>query len=109
MVRLGVHVSIAGGIDKAVDRALDLGCDVFQIFSSNPRSWKSKPISDLERERFVKRFKESGLHMVVDHMPYLPNLASSKEGVYIEICAGSHYRAEALPDPRHTLSGHPFG
>ena len=82
MVRLGVHVSIAGGIDKAVDRALDLGCDAFQIFSSNPRSWKSKPISDLERERFVKRFKESGLHMVVDHMPYLPNLASSKEGVY---------------------------
>jgi len=82
MVRLGVHVSIVGGMDKSVDRALDLGCDTFQIFSSNPRSWRSKPISDLERERFVARFRESGLHLAIDHMPYLPNLASSKEDVY---------------------------
>jgi deoxyribonuclease IV len=84
MVRLGVHVSIAGGLDKSVDRALDLGCDVLQIFSSNPRSWKTKPISNLERERFVAHFKESGLHLAVDHMPYLPNLASSKEDVYMK-------------------------
>jgi deoxyribonuclease IV len=82
MVRLGVHVSIVGGMDKSVDRALDLGCDTFQIFSSNPRSWRSKPISDLERGRFVARFRESGLHLAIDHMPYLPNLASSKEDVY---------------------------
>ncbi|MDD1759232.1 MAG: deoxyribonuclease IV [Methanothrix sp.] len=82
MVRLGVHVSIVGGMDKSVDRALDLGCDTFQIFSSNPRSWRSKPISDLERERFVARLRESGLHLAIDHMPYLPNLASSKEDVY---------------------------
>ena len=82
MVRLGVHVSIVGGMDKSVDRALDLGCDIFQIFSSNPRSWRSKPISDLERGRFVARLRESGLHLAIDHMPYLPNLASSKEDVY---------------------------
>jgi deoxyribonuclease-4 len=82
MVRLGVHVSIAGGMDKSVERALDLGCDIFQIFSSNPRSWRSRPISDLERERFVACFRESGLHLAVDHMPYLPNLASSKEDIY---------------------------
>ena len=82
MVRLGVHVSIVGGVDKSVDRALDLGCDIFQIFSSNPRSWRSKPISDLERGRFVASFRESGLHLAIDHMPYLPNLASSKEDVY---------------------------
>jgi deoxyribonuclease IV len=81
-VRLGVHVSIVGGVDKSVDRALDLGCDTFQIFSSNPRSWRSKPISDLERERFIARFRESGIHPAVDHMPYLPNLASSNEDVY---------------------------
>jgi deoxyribonuclease-4 len=65
-----------------VDRALDLGCDTFQIFSSNPRCWRSKPISDLERERFIERFRESGIHLAVDHMPYLPNLASSNEDVY---------------------------
>jgi deoxyribonuclease-4 len=34
MVKVGVHVSIAGSLDLAVDRALDAGCDVFQIFKS---------------------------------------------------------------------------
>ncbi|MDM7940650.1 MAG: deoxyribonuclease IV [Methanothrix sp.] len=82
MISVGVHVSIAGGLDKAVDRAKDRGCDVFQIFSSNPRGWKSRPISVEEAESFAVRFKESGLDLAVDHMPYLPNLASSKQDVY---------------------------
>jgi len=82
MISVGVHVSIAGGLDKAVDRAKDRGCDVFQIFSSNPRGWKTRPISVEEAESFAVRFKESGLDLAVDHMPYLPNLASSKQDVY---------------------------
>jgi len=82
MISVGVHVSIAGGLDKAVDRAKDRGCDVFQIFSSNPRGWKTRPISVEEAGSFAVRFKESGLDLAVDHMPYLPNLASSKQDVY---------------------------
>ena len=82
MVILGVHVSIAGGIAKSVDRALDLGCDAFQIFSSNPRSWNSKPIADTDGKNFVNRFKESGLHLAIAHMPYLPNLASPDEDIH---------------------------
>lgn len=82
MVKIGVHVSIAGGLDRAVDRAAEKGCDLFQIFSRNPRGWRSKPLLAEDAERFVHSFKESGLSLAVDHMPYLPNLASPKDDVY---------------------------
>jgi deoxyribonuclease-4 len=82
MVRMGVHVSIAGGLDKAVDRAVERGCDVFQIFSRNPRGWRSKDLSCDDVSKFLAKMKASGMVMAVDHMPYLPNLASPKEDVY---------------------------
>ena len=79
---MGLHISISGGLHKAVDRAKDRGCDIFQIFSQSPRSWNSKSISEDEAREFVSSFKKSGLALAVDHMPYLPNLASSKEDVH---------------------------
>lgn len=82
MVRAGVHVSIAGGIVNAVDRAAEKGCDVFQIFSRNPRGWKIKDLSPEEAEGFVTKLRRSGIGPVFDHMPYLPNLASPRDDVY---------------------------
>ena len=82
MVRLGVHVSVVGGLDRAVSQALEKGCDAFQIFSSNPRKWISNPIPGESAERFLALQRQSGLSPAVDHMPYLPNLASAKEEVY---------------------------
>ncbi len=82
MVRVGVHVSIAGGISNAVDRAAERGCDVFQIFSRNPRGWRIKDISPEDAESFVVKLGRSSIGPVFDHMPYLPNLASPKDDVY---------------------------
>jgi deoxyribonuclease-4 len=79
---VGVHVSIAGGVDRAVDRAVEKGCDVFQIFSRNPRGWASRELSAQEAKRFAEKVESSGLRLAVDHMPYLPNLASPKDDVY---------------------------
>ncbi len=83
-LRLGVHVSIAGSIDQAVDRALALNCNAFQIFTRNPRGWKSKPLVDEEIDRFKEKLKKSSINInnVCVHMPYLPNLASPKEEQY---------------------------
>ncbi|HSQ93207.1 MAG TPA: deoxyribonuclease IV [Methanoregula sp.] len=81
MVKVGVHVSIAGSLDLAVDRAQDAGCDVFQIFSRNPRGWGYKPLSDEDADLFRAKVKTTGI-MPVDHMPYLPNLASPKPEIY---------------------------
>jgi len=82
MVRVGVHVSIAGSIDKAVDRAKERRCDTFQIFSRNPRGWKIKPLDEREAHLFMVKVEQSGIFPPVDHMPYLPNLAASADEVY---------------------------
>ncbi|HXW99016.1 MAG TPA: deoxyribonuclease IV [Methanomicrobiales archaeon] len=83
MVTVGVHVSIAKSIDLAVDRAREIGCDAFQIFSRNPRGWAFKDLEDGKVAEFRRKLGESGIAYPVDHMPYLPNLASPK---------GEHYR-----------------
>jgi len=81
MVKVGVHVSIAGSLDLAVDRAKDAGCDVFQMFSRNPRGWAYSPLSMEVTDLFRAKVKTTGI-LPVDHMPYLPNLASPKPEVY---------------------------
>jgi len=82
MVHVGVHVSIAGSLDKAVERALEMGCDCFQIFTKNPRGWAAKAISEEDSTRFRKAVSTSHISPVYAHMPYLPNLASEKPEVY---------------------------
>ncbi|MDH7593044.1 MAG: deoxyribonuclease IV [Methanomicrobiales archaeon] len=82
MVRVGVHVSIAGSISLSVERAKAAGCDTFQIFSRNPRGWSFKPIPEEEAERFREALRDSKTYPPVDHMPYLPNLASPRDEIY---------------------------
>ncbi|MFQ5975184.1 MAG: deoxyribonuclease IV [Candidatus Hydrothermarchaeales archaeon] len=81
-MNLGVHVSISGSIDMAFDRAEEKGCDTFQIFTRNPRGWVFKDISYEAKKRFLKKSKEAHIAPVIDHMPYLPNLASPKDDIY---------------------------
>ena len=102
MVRVGVHVSIAGSIAKAVERAQGLGCDTFQIFSRNPRGWAAKPLASADVDAFRAALAASGIAPAVDHMPYLPNLASSKDEPYersVLALADEIERAAALGIP----------
>lgn len=87
MVRIGVHVSIAGSIDKAVDRAQEKGCDTFQIFTRNPRGWKIKELTETDTARFIEKLNRTGIFPPVDHMPYLPNLAAPTDDVYVKSVA----------------------
>ncbi len=82
MLRIGVHVSITGSIDKAVERAVERGCNTFQIFTRSPRGWKFKAIPEENVSLFIEKNTEAKLTPVVAHMPYLPNLASSKSDNY---------------------------
>ncbi|MHC1564828.1 MAG: deoxyribonuclease IV [Candidatus Syntropharchaeales archaeon] len=102
MVQVGFHVSIAGSIDKAVDRAVAAGCDTFQIFSRNPRGWRMKELSEPAVEKFIEKVKRSGIYPPVDHMPYLPNLASPDEHIYrksLDALIHELGRCEALEIP----------
>ncbi len=76
---VGLHVSIAGSIDMAFDRAHELGATTFQIFTRNPNQWKFKPLADESVALFREKRMKLGLRRIVDHMPYLPNLASPEK------------------------------
>jgi deoxyribonuclease IV len=82
VLRMGFHVSIAGSIDQAVDVAAAMGCNVFQIFTRNPRGWGYTALRDPEVEEFKRKVRLYGVGSVVVHMPYLPNLASPRDDVY---------------------------
>lgn len=75
-MKLGFHVSIQNGIDKAVDRADAIGCTTFQIFTQSPRMWRHRELREEEIKKFKYRLQETGIDPVFSHMPYLPNLST---------------------------------
>jgi deoxyribonuclease-4 len=77
-----MHVSISGTIDQAADRAREIGCDTFQMFTRNPRGWKYKKLDRVEVGEFKRKVGSYNLTPVVAHMPYLPNLSSPKKLIY---------------------------
>ncbi|MCW4034345.1 MAG: deoxyribonuclease IV [Candidatus Bathyarchaeota archaeon] len=81
-MKVGFHVSIHGSVDNAPDNALELSCNTFQIFTRNPRQWKTAPIPQEVAERFANKVEKFDLQPVFAHMPYLPNLASPNDDVY---------------------------
>ena len=101
-MKLGFHVSISGSVDRAVDRAQELGCDTFQIFTRNPRSWRSRPLGSGEVESFREKRRSSGIDPVYGHMPYILNLASPNDEIYgrsLESLAEGISRCSALGVP----------
>jgi deoxyribonuclease-4 len=79
---LGAHVSISGAIHMSVDRAVELGCTTFQIFTRNPRGWTYTKLKKAEVDEFRRKFEAAGFRVAVAHMPYLPNIASPKKDIY---------------------------
>lgn len=77
-MQLGIHVSIADGLDRSIDNAISIGCTAFQIFTRNPRGWTAKPLLKKETVSFKKRLESSKIDRfaTVAHMPYLPNFSS---------------------------------
>jgi len=100
--RLGAHMSIGGGIWKALERGKELGCDTVQIFTKNARSWRAKPLSQEEVALFRRTQQSTGIEPVVAHDTYLINLASPKDDLYeksIEALQTELERAQALGIP----------
>lgn len=79
MALIGAHISVAGGLFKAYERADDLGCESMQIFTRNQRQWLNKPLSFQEIEDFYRASKDSSVKKVVSHASYLINLAGTGE------------------------------
>lgn len=74
---LGAHMSIAGGIHLAVDRGVEAGCGVIQLFTQVSNQWRGKMPSEADAQLFRDKLRASGLHDVVSHDIYLINLAAA--------------------------------
>ena len=74
---LGAHVSVAGGLATAFERAADLGCEAIQIFVKNANQWQGRNLGEEEVEAFRAARAASALGPVVAHASYLINLAAA--------------------------------
>jgi deoxyribonuclease IV len=79
---IGAHLSAAGGIHTAVDRAEAVGAESLQVFTQSPRAWRPTNHDPANFERFRERRAEIGLHGVLCHALYLCNLAAPNDEVY---------------------------
>lgn len=77
-------MSISGGVDKAVDNAVERECTAFQIFTRSPQMWNAKELDGAKVEAYRSKLAGSGIDTSATcaHMPYLPNLSSNNEATY---------------------------
>ena len=78
-MKLGAHVSAAGGLSKAIDRAQDIGAETIQIFASSPRAWAFRPGPDEEVPRFREKSQETGISPAFLHGSYLVNVGGTPD------------------------------
>jgi deoxyribonuclease IV len=76
MRKIGAHVSIAGGIDLAIERAQAIGCNCVQIFSGSPRTWGRGSLDNVPTEKIYSKQQELLVSPIVTHALYLVNIAS---------------------------------
>jgi len=73
----GAHMSIAGGLEKSLERGESIGCTAIQIFLKSNRQWASKPLTDHEAELFRNALSQSSVKSVIAHATYLVNLGAT--------------------------------
>jgi len=101
-MNFGSHMSISGGIHKAVIRGKETGCDCIQIFTKNSNQWYAKEYATDEISLFKKLRDEYEINPIIAHASYLINLASPDDSLY-EKSINSFYeeltRADLLDIP----------
>ncbi|MDX6608142.1 MAG: deoxyribonuclease [Solirubrobacterales bacterium] len=73
---IGAHVSTAGGLDKAIERGTERGCESIQIFNQSPRMWRPTKYGPDDFAKFKEAMADSPVEAVVIHAVYLINCAS---------------------------------
>lgn len=99
MPRLGAHLSIGGGLPRAVDRAEASGCQALQIFTKSAGQWRARNLPRDEIALFRRRLRQTKIRPVVAHTSYLINLATADSALRqksIESLTEEIDRADAL-------------
>ena len=77
-IRIGAHVSIAGGLERALERGAEVGCEVIQIFSRSNQQWAARAIGAEEVAAWQAARVRTGVEPAMVHACYLLNLAAPR-------------------------------
>lgn len=80
-ILLGAHMSIAGGVDKAIERAIEIGCTTFQLFTKNSNQWRATPLNENVVQNYKRLLKLTKLKPVIAHDSYLINLCAKDKSI----------------------------
>ncbi len=78
---LGAHMSVAGGVHTAVDRATSIGCTALQVFTKNNNQWNGKPFIEEDILQYKQKISAAGISSVVSHDSYLINLCGTNPDI----------------------------
>lgn len=81
-MKIGAHVSTAGGLQTGFDRVLAIGAECMQVFESAPQQWGTARLDDEQVATFRARMEETGISPVFIHGKYLMNLASADPKIF---------------------------
>ncbi|MGL4649660.1 MAG: deoxyribonuclease IV, partial [Caldilineaceae bacterium] len=119
VLKLGAHMSIAGGVSRALDQAASVGSNAVQVFTKNNRQWNGPPVDGADVARWQEQKEALAIGYAVSHASYLINLASPKDDLWEKSVAAQRdeiQRAHAyaiqhvvLHPGAHTGSGAEFG
>jgi len=101
-MNLGAHMSIAGGVHRALEHARSIGCNAVQLFVKNTNQWRARKLGAAEIARFRSERGPYAPNFVLAHASYLVNLASPDERMLARSRAGfleEMERARALGIP----------
>jgi deoxyribonuclease-4 len=95
-MRFGAHVSIRGTLDRAVDRAVALGCECLQIFYGSPRQWRIVTYPDEVLDQFIAKRRAARLDPLVAHSAYLVNLGAPDRALRVRSVASLAATAQGV-------------
>jgi deoxyribonuclease-4 len=78
-ILVGAHMSIGGGVHRAIERACSIQCRAMQIFVKNNMQWFARPFTREEIRAFLEHADRHELAAVFAHANYLINLAATNE------------------------------
>jgi deoxyribonuclease-4 len=99
MPLFGAHMSIAGGLHRAIVTGQEYGCQAVQLFTKSCQQWKARELTEEEALTFRRAFRKSGLRLAMAHDCYLINLASPQKELYrksVDAFVEEYLRAEDL-------------
>ena len=76
-ILLGAHMSIGGGVHRAIERSCSIRCNAMQIFVKNNMQWFARPLDGTEIKAFIEHTQRCELDSVFAHANYLINLAAT--------------------------------